>query len=310
MPKISVIMPLYNAEKYVGKSIKTIINQTCSDFELIIVNDQSTDNSVDIVEKIHDSRIRLYHNETNKGIAYTRNRCIDLAQGDYIAIMDDDDLADFSRLEIESKYLDEHKDIDVVGAKYCEIDENDNITYISNEPLSNPHYIRAFLMLYNAVANGSAMMRREFIEKNKIRYDDNCYGMEDYKFWIDCSVNGKISNINQLLLYWRNSKTNETSRVYNHSLELRKRKFAELHKYAFEKNEFKLTAEEYDLINKLYPATISSIIASRYDIEMLYKIMQKIIAQAQSRNVVNAEEIVVFCRKMFSRRLEFSDLWY
>lgn len=310
MPKISVMMPLFNAGKFVDKSIKTILNQTYDDFELIIIDDKCTDNSVDIVEKIHDSRICLYHNEINKGIAYTRNKCIDLAQGEYIAIMDDDDLADLSRLEIESKYLDEHKDVDVIGAKYCEIDELDKITYISYEPLNNPLYIRAYLMLYNAVANGSAMMRKDFIERNNIRYCDNCYGMEDYKFWIDCSIHGKISNLNNILLYWRNSNSNETSRVYNQALELRKKRFGELHRYAFEKNNYKLTDEEYTLINKLFPPTISSITASKCDMEMLYEIMQRIIVQAQNMNAENAEEIVIFCRKMFSRRLEFSDLWY
>jgi len=310
MPKISVIMPLYNAEKYVEKSIESILNQTYKDFELVIVNDQCTDQSVKIVENIHDSRIRLFHNEVNQGIAYTRNKGIELAQGEYIALMDDDDIADLSRMEIESMYLDEHRDIDVVGGRHCEIDEHDKILHLIKEPLNNPNYIRAYLMLYNAVANGSAMIRREFIDKYNIRYADNCFGMEDYKFWIDCSINGKISNINKIFLYWRDSSTNETSKVYSEKLELRKKKFAELHKYAFEKNGYRLTVEEQDFINKLFPAVISSVIASKEELEKLYEIMKKIICQAQNMNVENAKEVEIFCRKMFATKVEFSELWF
>ena len=101
MPRISVIMPLYNAEKYVEQAINSILNQTYQDFELIIVDDKSTDKSYEICRRIKDKRIRLFQNNCNFGISQTRNIALQHTNGEYIAIMDDDDIAPLYRLEKE-----------------------------------------------------------------------------------------------------------------------------------------------------------------------------------------------------------------
>ena len=132
MAKVSVIMPVYNAEKYIGYAIESILKQNYSDLELIIINDQGSDKSMDIVRSYNDSRILIIDNECNKGIAYSRNRGIEAATGEYIAIMDDDDWAPEYRLGVEVEYLDNHPDISVVGGAANIMDENNTITRYCN----------------------------------------------------------------------------------------------------------------------------------------------------------------------------------
>lgn len=310
MPRISVIMPLYNAEAFVRKAIESILQQSYKDFELLLIDDCSTDNTLDVVSSIKDSKIKIINNKKNEGIAFSRNKGLELADGQYIALMDDDDLTVPNRFETQIDYLELHNNIDVVGGRHCIIDQKDQIIKTCREPLSNPHYIRANMMLYDPIANGSAMMRNDFLRENQIKYQDNCLGMEDYRFWIDCSVLGKITNLNDMLLYWRNSGNNETFRVQNMQQKRRAEKYADLQRYAFELNGYSLSEEEYGVINKMFPEVLSSTIVSAEDMEQLHDVFLKVILQSKEMDVENADEVAIMCRKRFSHRLEFSDLWF
>ena len=115
MPKITVLMPVYNGEKYLRESVDSILNQTFTDFELLIINDGSTDSSMEILNSYSDSRIRIVTNEVNLRLIKTLNKGIDLATGEYIARMDCDDIADPKRLEIQLQYMEKHPDVAVCG---------------------------------------------------------------------------------------------------------------------------------------------------------------------------------------------------
>lgn len=115
MPKISVVMPAYNAEKYIGEAIESILNQTFKDFEFIIINDGSVDHTKEIIREYNDPRIVLLENDKNRGIVLSLNKGLDAATGKYIARMDADDIALKNRFERQVEYLDEHKDIGVLG---------------------------------------------------------------------------------------------------------------------------------------------------------------------------------------------------
>ena len=106
---VSVIMPSYNAQKYIAKSINSVLLQTYKSLELIIVDDCSSDKTVDIVKTYKDERIRLFVNETNQGAALTRNRALREAKGKYIAFLDADDIWDFAKLESQLEFMDSHK---------------------------------------------------------------------------------------------------------------------------------------------------------------------------------------------------------
>ena len=110
-PLVSVIIPCYNAEKYIEKSVRSILNQTYCNIEVLIADDASEDSSVDIIEmlKKEDSRIRLIKHQTNKKIVYTLNELIDIATGEYIARMDADDISLPERIEKQIRFMESHK---------------------------------------------------------------------------------------------------------------------------------------------------------------------------------------------------------
>ena len=110
MPKISVVMPAYNAEKYIGESIDSILNQTYGDFEFIIINDGSRDSTKEIILSYSDNRIVYLENEINSGIVVTLNKGLKYATGEYIARMDADDIAVAERLEKQIEFMEKNKD--------------------------------------------------------------------------------------------------------------------------------------------------------------------------------------------------------
>src|SRR4051812_27484223 len=104
-PSISVILPAYNCERFIGSAVQSVLSQTTTDFELIIIDDGSTDHTAEVILGITDKRIRFYRNDRNSGLVYTLNRGIALAEGDFIARMDGDDLCKQSRFEVQLEYL-------------------------------------------------------------------------------------------------------------------------------------------------------------------------------------------------------------
>lgn len=308
MPKVSVIMPSYNKEKYIGKAMESIIRQTYSDWELIIIDDCSSDNSVKVIHSFQDKRIRFYENTCNIGIAENRNRGIELANGKYIALLDADDISLPRRLEKEVDYLEQHPEIDVVFGGFNEIDDQDMVRETYFSPLRNPKYIRANLMIMDVIPNSSCMYRKSFINQYKIRYRDGYLGMDDYLFWIECSLHGNISGIPDLFLYWRNTSDNGTNR-YKYSPQYRKmreKKYSEILKFALQENGFELNEKETELYCKILSEYKYKII-NKNEILDWYHLVRKICRQAERRD--NCWEIQKVFKKQFGICLENSYLW-
>ena len=122
-PKVTVVIPVYNREKYVCEAIESVLDQTFADFELLVIDDGSTDRSREAVQSYHDPRIRLMSNEKNEGIPKTRNKGIGLARGEYLAFLDSDDRAYPERLAKQVAFLDRHPDYAAVGAWIDWMDE-------------------------------------------------------------------------------------------------------------------------------------------------------------------------------------------
>lgn len=307
-PKVSVIMPSYNKEKYIGASIDSVLNQTFQDFELIIIDDVSKDHSVDIIQMYQDERIRFYQNTENVGIAQNRNRAIDLAKGEYIALLDADDISTNFRLEKEVEYLDHHPDIAVVFGEFLEIDEEDNIKETYFVPMKNPAYIKARLMVQDIIPNGSSMYRKDFVNKHNIRYRDGYLGMDDYLFWVECSLYGNITGLSELFLYWRNTKNNGTN-TYKYSDEYkvnRYKKYSEILKFALQQNGFILTQDEENLYCKIL-SEYSYKITTESELKEFLRIIKKICMQ--SEDMANSMEIKQLFRKQFGISLQNSYIW-
>lgn len=299
MPKVSVVVPVYNAERYIGIMLDSILNQSFSNFEVIMVNDKSTDDSEEIIQCYHDKRIKIFRNEQNMGIAYTRNKAIKLSCGEYIAIMDDDDVAPLDRLEKEVRFLDTNPEVDVVAGHCRFIDRFGNI--IPNKQWNvyqNPGYIKAYLLTGDAIPNSAAMVRKKFIEGNHIQYREDLCGAEDYRFWVECSLHGVITNLDEVMLYWRGGHDNETSRKYQ--TENRRRALTSIREYALKHNGFILERSEVELLSRIFDEDVS---VNKKELNALYEVLKKIVVQARELGVDNRDEIVAMCRKRFGEKV-------
>ena len=178
-PMVSVVMLTYKRANIVSTAIDSILNQTYKDFEFIILNDGSPDNTDEIISRYKDKRIRYYKNQQNKGISYSRNKVTKLARGKYIMIMDDDDISLPQRIEKQVKLLEEDPKIDVAVGQ---------IKDLSRIPLDH-NTIASSLIQYNNVGNANVMFRKEFMIKHNIKYPNISYG-EDWYFWVQMLFNG------------------------------------------------------------------------------------------------------------------------
>ncbi|MCX6701647.1 MAG: glycosyltransferase family 2 protein [Candidatus Zambryskibacteria bacterium] len=210
-PKITVFIPLYNNEKYIGKTIESILKQTYQDFEILIIDDKSTDKSVEIVMSYNDPRIRLMHNDKNEGVVYTRNRGLEETHTDYIAILDSDDISLPTRLEEQIKFLETHHDFALVGTWTEIIDSMGNKTGVVWKNDISPEMIPMILLFQNCFSQSSVMIRMKAVEQNRYRSPDTD---EDYDLWIQISKKWKMWNIPKILTQYRTHQTNISKKIF------------------------------------------------------------------------------------------------
>lgn len=301
MSRVTVFMPVYNAERFLKQAIDSLLNQTYRDFELLIIEDASTDHSLEILKSYNDTRIKLFKNESNMGISYTRNRGLELCNSEYMALLDDDDIAIPYRLEHEVQYLDEHPDVDVVGGHQRQIDEYGNDLNKQWSVYLNPKYIKAYLMTGNTVVNGSTMFRKKFIDEYNLRYQEHCYGAEDYRFWVECSLKGTIANLDEVMLLWRNGHGNETGRALNEYVAERKLFIDKIHNYVLEENGFILDEKQLFAFNKMFFE--DAIVETKEDLTELYNVLYSIAKQSEKLMLDNTKEIVTMCRKRYGEKV-------
>ena len=198
-PKVSVLMPVYNTEEnYLKEAINSLLNQTFVDFELIICDDGSTNNVVQIVESYQDERICFVQNEKNLGISASRNKLMKLAKGKYVAWADSDDISMPSRLEKQVQFLDTHPNISVIGAWYKRTPD-------MLVPKLPKEVGLVDLLKWCAVAQPVTMYRKEDFDKYKLTYADSEFNVcEDLELWSRVLMSGlKIMNLQEALLEYR-----------------------------------------------------------------------------------------------------------
>lgn len=308
-PLVSVIMPAYNAEQYIGSAVRSVLEQTYSNFELVIIEDCSTDSTLQKIEEIRDTRIKLYRNEQNCGIAASTNKGLDICKGKYVALLDDDDVAMPERLKIQIDYLEAHKDIDILGGKSIVIDGGGNIIDYGITTLNNPNYIKATLLFKNIdFCNSTAMIRKDFIARNGLRYENNCYGMQDFKFYIESSKVGKLTSINQFLLKYRKHEQNETIKMFQDFPEKRAEKYAEFQKISLNESGYFLDESHMNIIHKAL-AERGGHCDSFEEIELLYQAFGEILKQARKMDIDYYDELNILCKKNFTMLLAKMELW-
>jgi glycosyltransferase involved in cell wall biosynthesis len=207
-PLISVLMSSYNDEKFIDESVQSILNQSFSDFEFLIINDGSTDNTLKIMQRYtkQDKRIILINNKRNLGFIKSLNKGLKKAKGKYIARMDADDVALPNRLQIQFDYLEQNTDIFMAGTYAINMDENGTKISLFKPP-TNPKMIAKSLETYNCMYHNTIMFRNsgEYFYREKMTYT------EDNDLYLRFLSDGKkIANIPILLVKYRRSP-NSTS---------------------------------------------------------------------------------------------------
>lgn len=188
MPKVSIIMPTYNVEKYIDEAVESVLNQTYQDFELIIVDDCSNDETYEklVEHSTKDKRIVLYRNDENMKICYSLNKCLSHCKGEYILRMDGDDISLPNRIEVMVRYLDEHPNISLVGSQTITIDEEGNeVGY--RKYLRTSSFIEKGNKFCPCVVHIWMARKNMYVALNG--YNDVPY-VEDYDFLLRGTING------------------------------------------------------------------------------------------------------------------------
>lgn len=206
-PRVTVLMPVYNGEKYLREAIESILRQTFTDFEFLIINDGSTDKSVEIIESYKDTRIRLVNNEKNIKLIATLNKGIELARGEYIARMDCDDISLPNRLEKQVVFMDSHPDVGVCGTWAKVIDENGHIKRAIKTLTGKS--IKKLCWRPSPFIHSTVMIRTALLRKN--RYCEDFRHAEDYELWLRLFDKTTFFNIKDYLLYYRMHTENVSS---------------------------------------------------------------------------------------------------
>ncbi|WAL58378.1 glycosyltransferase family 2 protein [Thermocoleostomius sinensis] len=206
MPKVSIVIPAYNAMQYCEATLNSALQQTFVDFEVLIINDGSKDNILEWASKIEDERVKLISQE-NKGLSGARNTGITHAKGDYIAFLDADDLWEKTKLEKQVKYLDNNLNVGLLSTKVKIIDEHDQYLREFKVP-EKEHISLEELLSYNFILCGSTpIVRRECFEKVGV-FDCNLSSAADWDMWIRIALHYPVAAILESLVLYRKHSTN------------------------------------------------------------------------------------------------------
>jgi glycosyltransferase involved in cell wall biosynthesis len=195
---ISVILPIYNCKNYISECIDSVLNQTYKNFELIIIDDCSTDGTYELVSSIKTPKIKLFKKEKNTGYTNSLNFGLSIATGKYVARMDGDDVCHLERFEKQINFMENNPDIILCGTNYKILGSDEIITN---------NYTHSLLMLdlidKCPFAHPTIFMRTEVLRKYNLNYMSEYEPAEDYKMWTILSKYGKLANLDEILLYYR-----------------------------------------------------------------------------------------------------------
>lgn len=201
-PKVSVLMPAYNAEQYIDEAIQSILHQTMQDFELIIVDDGSTDGTWGVVQGYvsRDARIRSYKNDSNVGVSKTRNRLLALAEGEYVAWQDADDISIKHRLQKQYEFMQAHPEVGMCGG-FLEFFYPDGRAFVRSYAADDTS-LRANIFRYSPVSQGVAMLRTSIIYRLG-GFDERLPQAEDLDFSFRLGLISTFANLQEVLLRYR-----------------------------------------------------------------------------------------------------------
>jgi len=199
VPRVTVVMPVFNGEIYIREAIESVLAQTFGDFILLVVNDGSTDSSMSIVRSYQDSRIRIIENDGNQGLVKSLNRAVALIGTEYIARMDCDDIWSSEKLSRQVGILDRMPDVGICGTcMQCTGAKN----HIQMFPESHEQ-IKVGMLFHCMICHPSVMFRSSFLKSSGLKYDGEFFPAEDYRMWTEAVMRTKLYNIQEVLIKYR-----------------------------------------------------------------------------------------------------------
>lgn len=205
-PLVSIMMTTFNRADLIGEAIKSVLGQTYQNWELLILDDGSVDNTAKVVDDFlaHDSRIKYFPSPQNLGITKNRNRGLELSIGKYIAVLDSDDFwCDVTKLEKQVSYLESHADTILLGTQTKVVDKNSN-TIDQFSYATTDTDIRKKLFLRNQFTHSSIVFRMQ----PGLKYDENISIWEDYELILKLGMQKKLANLPEVMTAYRKHATN------------------------------------------------------------------------------------------------------
>ncbi|MEP7168919.1 MAG: glycosyltransferase [Bacteroidota bacterium] len=197
-PIVTILMCVYNGEEFLREAIESMLMQTFSQFEFLIINDASKDNSGKIILSYPDPRIRVIDNEINIGLTRSLNKGIALSKGKYIARMDADDISLPGRLQKQVEFMEAHPEAGVVGTWILFTDTEETFC-----PPADYEDVKIQLFKNNSLAHPSVMMRNDMFQKFQLSYNEKLQYAQDYELWVQCCRYFKVYNIPEVLVRYR-----------------------------------------------------------------------------------------------------------
>jgi glycosyltransferase involved in cell wall biosynthesis len=215
LPLVSVLMSVYNGERFLSQAIESILNQSFGDFEFIIIDDGSKDTTWGILTKAanQDARIRLLRNDSNLGLTKSLNMGLTLAKGAYIARQDADDIAQSMRLATQLALFEETPGLVITGSAYWVIDGNGQLLRIDRHPVDDTS-IRWQMLFHNSFAHSSVMVRSDVLAAYSLSYNEECRYAQDYELWSRLLEYGTASNCKEPLVSYRQHDSNQRRGAY------------------------------------------------------------------------------------------------
>lgn len=214
-PFISVIIPCYNASLFLNQAIESVLNQTYKNFEVIIVNDGSTDNTEEIIKAYRDNRVIYLKQETNKGPSAARNTGLKYAKGEYIAFLDADDIWMLNKLEKQVDYVLKNK-VDIVTTNGYILESKTNKSKIaySKNPIHHKKSIFKVLIKHNFIFPSTVLIKKETLQKAGF-FDENLQSSEDYYLWLNIAFQGgTFAFIDEPLFFYRKHPRQLSKKLY------------------------------------------------------------------------------------------------
>ena len=283
-PLVSVLMPVYNAEKHLQEAMDSILNQSYTNFEFVIINDGSKDNSETIINSYQDTRIKLIVNPANKGLIYSLNEGISQCTGKYIVRMDADDISLPDRIKEQVNFMEAHPEVGVCGCDYVHFNGTSEKKYSA---MTDHDEIMSYMIFNSAIVHPSLILRTSVLQTLQPVFNEGYSHSEDYELWSKLLFKCKFSAVSKLLFKYRVHEAQVTNQHNVKQLESANKVRKEL----LNTLGFVYTEKELALLSQMAG---SQLYTSKQDVEELEAFFQKLISQNKTITAATFNKVISY----------------